>query len=52
MQSDYMVLRYAIARGVPRRKLQGKGHIVVSLDENEIANLVRVHQGDSLNASE
>ena len=52
MQGDYMVLRYAIAREVQRRQLQGKGHIVISLDENEVANFVRVHEGDSLHAGE
>ncbi len=52
MQGDYMVLRYAIAREVQRKELQGKGHIVVSLDENEVANFVRVHEGDSLHVDE
>ena len=50
IQGDYMILRYAFAREV--QELQGKGHIVVSLDENEVANFVRVHEGDNLHVDE
>ena len=52
MQGNYMVLRYAIAREVKRAQLQDRGYIVVSLDRNEVATFVRVHQGDNLHANE
>ncbi len=52
IQGDYMILRYAIAREVKRAQLQDKGYIVVSLDKNEVATFVRVHQGDNLHADE
>ena len=52
IQGDYMILRYAIASEVKRAQLQDRGYIVVSLDENEVATFVRVHQGDNLHAGE
>ncbi len=52
MQGDYMVLRYNIAREVSSTQFEDKGNIVVSLDENDVAKFVRVHQGDSLHAGE
>jgi len=52
MQGDYMVLRYAIAEVIPESQLSGKGCIVVSLDENDVAKFVRIHKGEGLQAGE
>jgi uncharacterized membrane-anchored protein len=52
MQGDYMILRYAMAREVSESQLEDKGCIVVSLDENDVAKFVRVHQGESLQEDE
>jgi uncharacterized membrane-anchored protein len=52
MQGDYMILRYAMAREVSKSQLGDKGYIVVSLDENDVAKFVRVHQGESLQEDE
>ena len=52
IQGDYMVLRYAIARGISEAQLEDKGCIVVSLDENDVAKFVRVHKGESLQTDE
>lgn len=52
MQGDYMVLRYALARAVPREELPGKGCIVVSLDEHDVAQFVRIYQGGALVSNE
>jgi uncharacterized membrane-anchored protein len=53
IQGDYMELRYAIAREVPRAQLKkDKGHIVVSVDVNNVAKFVRVHRGESLQEGE
>ena len=53
IQGDYMELRYAIGREVPRIQLKrDKGYIVVSLDANEVAKFVRVHRGEALQEGE
>jgi uncharacterized membrane-anchored protein len=53
IQGDYMALRYEIAREVPRDQLKkDKGHIVVSLDMNNVAKFVRVHKGEPLQEGE
>ena len=52
MQGDYMVLRYALAREVPKEQLQAAGCIVVSLDEHEVAEFVRVHRDEQLGSGE
>ena len=52
MQGDYMVLRYALARAIPQEQLQAKGCIVVSLDEHDIAEFVRVHRDEELSSGE
>ena len=52
MQGDYMVLRYAIARKVPKEQLKDKGHIVVSLDEHGLAEFIRIHQKEELGSGE
>lgn len=52
IQGDYMVLRYEIARGISKKQLESKGNIVVSLDQNNVAKFVRVHEGESLQTSE
>ncbi len=53
IQGDYMELRYALAREVPRSQLKrDKGHIVVSLDMNNVAKFVRVHRGEPLQEGE
>lgn len=53
IQGDYMALRYAIARDVPRAQLKkDKGHIVVSVDVNDVAKFVRVHKGEPLQQGE
>jgi len=52
IQGDYMVLRYTIAREVSKTKLKSSGCIVVSLDENDVAKFLRVHNGQDLKAGE
>lgn len=52
IQGDYMVLSYAIARDVPNKLLKEKGYIVVSLDQNDVAKFVRIHQGERLEEGE
>ncbi|MGA1871522.1 MAG: GDYXXLXY domain-containing protein [bacterium] len=52
MQGDYMVLRYELARSIPKDQLESKGRIVVSLNENNVAKFVRVYKGDTLNEDE
>jgi len=53
IQGDYMELRYAIVRDVPRAQLQkDRGYLVVSLDANHVAKFVRVHQGETLEQGE
>jgi len=53
IQGDYMKLRYALARDVPRAQLlKDKGYLVVSLDVNHVAKFVRVHKGETLQEGE
>ena len=52
MQGDYMVLRYAIAREVPKKQLEDKGCIVVSLSEHDVAKFIRIHQEEELDSGE
>jgi uncharacterized membrane-anchored protein len=52
IQGDYMVLRYAIEQQASEARLKADGHIVVSLDENNVASFVRVHKGEPLKAGE
>ena len=53
IQGDYMELRYALARGIPKGQLKrDKGQIVVSLDKDAVARFVRIHRGERLNEGE
>ncbi|MCP4693132.1 MAG: GDYXXLXY domain-containing protein [Desulfobacterales bacterium] len=52
MQGDYMILRYAIATEISESQLEEKGCIVVSLDKNDVASFVRVHEGENLGPGE
>lgn len=52
IQGDYMVLRYTIAGEVSKTQLKNSGCIVVSLDKNNVAKFVRVHNGESLQTGE
>ena len=52
IQGDYMILNYAIARDIPQVALKEKGCIVVSLDQNDVAKFIRVHQEESLQEGE
>ena len=52
MQGDYMVLRYEIADAVLNLALKDKGYLVVSLDDHQIAKIVRRHDGESLATGE
>jgi uncharacterized membrane-anchored protein len=53
IQGDYMELRYAIARDIPKGPLQrDRGQIVVTLDANNVARCVRIHGGEELSEGE
>ena len=52
MQGDYMILRYAIAREVPKEQLENKGCLVVSLGEHNVAGFVRIHRNEELGSNE
>lgn len=55
IQGDYMVLRYALARGPAAQAIKdapADGRIVVSLDADEVARFARVHRGEPLAAGE
>ena len=53
IQGDYMQLRYAIDRDIPKSQLQrDKGQIVVSLGADDVARFVRVHGGEKLREGE
>jgi uncharacterized membrane-anchored protein len=52
IQGDYMLLRYAMANSIPKKQLQDKGDIVVSLDENDAARFIRIYDGGPLQAGE
>ena len=47
IQGDYMRLRYAVADEVPDTADDKRGHIVVKLDENNIAQFVRLDDGQT-----
>ncbi|TET34024.1 MAG: hypothetical protein E3J72_15305 [Planctomycetota bacterium] len=48
MQGDYMVLRYAVARKVANLRDKPDGYLVIKLDENSVAEFVRLHEGGEL----
>lgn len=55
MQGDYMQLRYAIERAVPReeqKNLPKRGYIIIQPDENNVAQFVRFHGGELLKNQE
>lgn len=56
MQGDYMRLRYAIGRdAIPRNEwntLPKRGHIVIQPDENNVAQYVRIHNGEPIKDQE
>jgi uncharacterized membrane-anchored protein len=54
MQGDYMALRYVASRTVEQEGGGGRdGHLVMSVDENNVATLRRVHEpGQPLGAGE
>jgi len=52
IQGDYMILSYAISRDILKAVLKQKGCVVVSLDQNDVAKFIRVHQGESLQKGE
>ncbi len=52
MQGDYMVLRYALVNNVSKDRLANKGCIVVKLDENKVAEFVKVYDNTPLNEGE
>ena len=53
IQGDYMQLRYAIVRDIPKAQLnRDKGHIVVVLDQNSVARFVKIHRGEKLGEGE
>ena len=53
MQGDYMVLRYALAREIPATELEAdRGCLVVSLNEHNVAEFVRIHRNEELGSNE
>lgn len=52
IQGDYMMLRYRIAQDVPKEQLRENGCIVVSLDSNNIAKFIKIHEDEKLQADE
>lgn len=52
IQGDYMDLRYAIAADLEAQELPWRGKLVIRLDENNVATLVRVDDGTPLAADE
>ena len=55
MQGDYMVLRYAIARGPARNAIEsGKktGAMVIKLDQNQVGQFARLHDDEKLSSGE
>lgn len=45
IQGDYMDLRYAIATDLENREIPPRGALVITLDENNVATLVRIDDG-------
>ncbi len=52
MQGDYMILDYEIFREVPSDELEDQGCVVVTLDKNNVAKFVRLHQKEELKQNE
>ena len=55
MQGDYMRLRYALERAVPKiieKSLPPKGYLVIKSDANNVAQFVRIDAGEPLQAGE
>ena len=52
MQGDYLRLRYGMANQARPSQLESSGHLVVSLDENNMARFVRIHTGEPLQENE
>ena len=50
MQGDYMILRYKIAVSVETTITDG--FLVLATDKNQVANFVRIYQGEDLQPSE
>ena len=47
IQGDYMALRYALPEFLREDSLPRDGHVVVHLDEQQVATLLRVHTPDA-----
>jgi uncharacterized membrane-anchored protein len=53
IQGDYMVLRYALAREIPKKELEAdKGHLVVSLNKHNVAEFIRIYRNEELGSGE
>lgn len=55
MQGDFMRLRYKIAQDAPVNTLasnQVRGYMFIRLDENQVAQFIRFHSGESLSKGE
>ncbi|MDM8569140.1 GDYXXLXY domain-containing protein [Thiotrichales bacterium HSG1] len=52
MQGDYMILRYKIASLVEAAGVGRNGFLVLIVDENQVANFVRIYQGKELQPNE
>lgn len=55
MQGDFMRLRYDLERSVPSdaySNLPERGYMMIQADENNVAALVRIHDGEPLNDGE
>lgn len=52
MQGDYMILRYQIAQPMVEEKIAAKGHLVVRLDENDVASVLKFYNGERLKDDE
>lgn len=48
IQGDYMDLRYAIATELENQEIPRRGQLVITLDENNVAGLVRIDDGTPL----
>jgi uncharacterized membrane-anchored protein len=55
MQGDYMRLRYAIERAIPKeeqKNLPKRGYMIIQPDENNVAQFVRFHGSEQLKNQE
>lgn len=52
IQGDYMDLRYAITTNLETQEIPRRGKLVITLDENNVASLVRIDDGTPLTPSE